>query len=140
MFVRKSRGGAEDRAWTGRRGQARPRVPRFGPTPRGRQVSSPPREPPLRGSNGGSMNSSCRTSLCALSLVCAAPARAQEAKATFDSAVVTLDSLDTPYELALDFDGDGDQDVLGMDKFYDYHSRAAHELALYANQGNGKLA
>jgi len=76
----------------------------------------------------------------ALSLVPTSPASAQESKAIFDSAVVTLGEFDAPYKLSLDFDGDGDVDVLGMSKIQDdSHAKAAHTLTLYANQGDGRL-
>ncbi|MEQ1893985.1 MAG: VCBS repeat-containing protein, partial [Planctomycetota bacterium] len=73
-------------------------------------------------------------------LLAVLPLAPQESKAFVDAPVITLDTFETPYRLALDFDGDGDLDVLGWDKFHDAgSSKAAHELALYENGGDGRL-
>jgi hypothetical protein len=77
--------------------------------------------------------------LPALALATPAAASAQQSQAHLDTPEVTLGLWDTPYRLALDYDGDGDVDVLGMDKYHDDNARAAHELALFENGGDGRL-
>jgi hypothetical protein len=65
----------------------------------------------------------------------------QEPMGVFDTPVVTLSEFDAPYRLALDFDGDGDTDVLAMDKHHDEnYPYADHKLALHENDGTGRLS